>query len=84
MPHHTRKAKSTQKRRPTAAPAEAALLTKAQVAALLQSSERSLERHADAIPGRVRLPGGSVRFRRTVVETWIAQGCPPLDDFKHA
>ena len=57
------------------------LLTEKQVVQLLQVSERSVERMKSLkqIPGMVRLLKNAVRFRRDVIEEWIAAGCPPLE-----
>lgn len=57
------------------------LITEKQLVQLLQVSERSVERMKSMkqIPGMVRLLKNAVRFRRDVIEDWIAAGCPPLE-----
>jgi excisionase family DNA binding protein len=57
---------------------EAACYTVPQLADLLICSERHVWRLVDekAIPGMFR-PGKLVRFAKTLVDEWIAQGCPP-------
>lgn len=54
-----------------------AMLTVHQVAQLLNCSVRHVYRLADAgrMPRPVRL-GALVRWNRTVIESWIAAGCP--------
>ncbi len=52
---------------------EAELLTYADVAEMLNVSEKTVSRLA--IPGRVHL-GRSVRFVAAEVRRWIAAGCP--------
>lgn len=64
----------------TAAPPDlsaAQLLDVRAVAALLDCSPRHVYRLADAgrMPPPLRL-GSLVRWRRTDMETWLAQGCP--------
>jgi predicted DNA-binding transcriptional regulator AlpA len=63
---------------PESIPPAALLLTKDDIAALMQISTRQLERWASAriIPGRSQLPGRSVRYNRSAIEEWIRQGCP--------
>jgi excisionase family DNA binding protein len=63
--------------RPTIGEIESLLLSAAEVAALLNISTRTLWRLLSArqVPEPIRL-GGSVRWRREEVETWIARGCP--------
>jgi predicted DNA-binding transcriptional regulator AlpA len=63
----------------TSIPSAAQAVTKAQVAAMLQVAERSVERLAatGSLPGRLQLPGRAVRYNRSVVGQWIAAGCPP-------
>jgi prophage regulatory protein len=53
------------------------MLTVQQVAKLLGISSRSVYRLSDAgrMPRPLRL-GGSVRWDRTVIESWIASNCP--------
>jgi predicted DNA-binding transcriptional regulator AlpA len=55
----------------------AATYTKREVAALLQLNVRSVERldAAGKIPGRLNLPR-AVRFLRSAVDAWLAEGCP--------
>lgn len=57
------------------------LLTEKQVVQLLQISARSVERMKSAkqIPGMVRLLKNAVRYRRDVIEAWIAAGCPRIE-----
>ncbi len=57
-----------------------ALLDVDEVALVLKCSARTVCRLAGSgrIPRPVRL-GGLVRWRREVVEDWIASGCPPCD-----
>jgi prophage regulatory protein len=54
-----------------------ALLEKRQVARLIGCSVRQVSRlvASGRMPPPVRL-GGLVRWSRTVVEAWIAEGCP--------
>ena len=58
---------------------KAELLTAKDVADLLNISERSLYRlkSRGCLPASVVL-GGSVRWSRTQIFDWIAEGCPPL------
>ncbi len=58
----------------------AALLDVDEVALVLKCSARTVYRLAGSgrIPRPIRL-GGLVRWRREVVEDWIASGCPPCD-----
>lgn len=65
--------------RPTTAELESLLLPAAEVAALLNISTRTLWRllSAGRLPEPIRL-GGSVRWRREQVESWIAEGCPAI------
>ncbi len=53
------------------------LLRVSELSVLLSVSERTVKRMARAneLPGMVHL-GRSVRFRRSVIEKWIEQGCP--------
>jgi excisionase family DNA binding protein len=62
---------------PETVPTATAVYTTAQVAALLQVDVRTLQRWdaAGKIPGKIRLPGRSVRFLRDVIDGWIATGC---------
>ena len=55
------------------------LLDKSEIAALMNCSERHLDRMraAGQMPAPVRL-GALVRFRRTEIEGWIAAGCPAV------
>ena len=63
----------------TAAPpdGEAMLLTNVQLARMLQISVRSLYRlrSEKRLPPPLRV-GGFTRWRRTDIETWVADGCP--------
>jgi predicted DNA-binding transcriptional regulator AlpA len=63
---------------PKPVPPDSVTLTRPQLARLLQVSQRTLERWdcQRLIPGRIRLPGGSVRYNRRAVEVWIAEGQP--------
>ncbi|MCY2924937.1 MAG: helix-turn-helix domain-containing protein [Planctomycetota bacterium] len=61
-----------------AAPGPATLLTICQVAAILDCSPRTVYRLVDA--GRVPAPhrlGSLLRWNPVVIQTWIAEGCPP-------
>ena len=60
-------------------PVEAALLDVRAVAALLDCSPRNVYRMADAgrMPPPVRI-GALVRWRRTDMEIWLAEGCPAI------
>jgi excisionase family DNA binding protein len=55
------------------------LMTTAELAEALRVSERSVKRMAAmrSLPGVVKL-GRSLRFGRKAIESWIAQGCPPV------
>ena len=58
-------------------PADAALLTKKQVAQMTQVTCRTLEKWVSRgiVPGQTNLPGSNrVRFQRNAVEAWIANG----------
>lgn len=63
----------------TPAATPASLLDVQAVADLCQCSKRHVVRLSDAgkMPAPVRL-GNLVRWNRTVIEQWIADGCPPL------
>jgi excisionase family DNA binding protein len=54
------------------------MLTTDELAELLQVSRRCVERWdaAGKVPGKVRLPGRLIRWRREVIEKWLAEGCP--------
>jgi len=56
----------------------AALINASQFAKLLSISERTLYRlkSSKQLPASINL-GGSVRWRRTDVDHWIASGCQP-------
>jgi excisionase family DNA binding protein len=56
------------------------LLTRRQLAALLELSERTIKRMTalGAIPGVCRVFGRSVRYDRRSIESWIAKGTPPI------
>lgn len=61
---------------------KAALITAAELAALMQISQRTLWRLLSA--GKVIEPvriGGNTRWRLSEVERWIANGCPPATEF---
>lgn len=49
-----------------------------QLAELVQVSRRAVERWAAAgrIPGRLRLPGRTVRWAKDVIDRWLSEGCP--------
>ena len=54
------------------------LMLRSDLAKLLRVDQRTIERW-DArglIPGRVHLPGRSVRYRRELVMAWLDAGCP--------
>ena len=68
---------------PNRAPAE--LLTVRDAAAMLAVSPRHIYRQCDA--GRMPRPlklGSSIRWRRSEVLAWIAQGCPSVRTTKGA
>ena len=55
------------------------LLTKPQLAGLLQVSQRTVDRwlSEDRLPAGLRVEiAGSVRFRQDIAAEWIAIGCP--------
>lgn len=56
------------------------LLTKKQLADLLKLSPRSIDRKIDAgeFPRGLKL-GGAVRWRRSVINAWLAADCPAQD-----
>ena len=58
----------------------AALLTVRQVAALLGCSSRHVYRLADrgVMPRPTKLGDVLVRWNRTEIEAWIADGCKPI------
>ena len=59
----------------------AALITAAELARLMQISQRTLWRLASA--GKLVQPiriGGNTRWRLYEVEQWIADGCPPATE----
>ncbi len=58
-------------------PTRERLLDVRQVATVLDVSVRSVHRLRDGgkIPAPVRI-GGSVRWRATEIDAWIARGCP--------
>lgn len=53
------------------------LLTTAEVAKLVNAGERSVWRwsRSGAMPAPVRI-GASVRYRRSEILAWLAEGCP--------
>src|SRR5262249_42768935 len=57
---------------PETIPVPSAVYTADQVAALLQIERRTLERWTSAgkVPGRLKLPGRAVRYRRDVIDQW--------------
>jgi excisionase family DNA binding protein len=59
----------------TTIPSTARVLTKQQVADMLQLDLRTISRMdaANQIPGRIQL-GRSVRFSRDAIDTWIVAG----------
>lgn len=59
------------------------LLTKKQFAAKLGHTERTIDRHLQqgVYPEGIKVTiGGSVRFRESVADRWIADGCPGAVD----
>ena len=60
---------------------EPLLLKAEEVAALMAISTRTLWRlvSVDSFPQPVRI-GGSVRWRKSEIENWIASGCPRETD----
>jgi predicted DNA-binding transcriptional regulator AlpA len=66
------------------------LLTKKQLAQLLQVSQRSVDRwfSENRLPSALRVEiSGTVRYRPDIAQQWIADGCPqhqpeeqPMDD----
>lgn len=55
------------------------LLTKPQLAALLQVSTRTIDRwlSEDRLPDDLRVEiAGTVRFRQDIAADWVAAGCP--------
>jgi len=60
----------------------AELLTKPQLAKLLQVSQRTIDRwlSEDRLPDGLRVEiAGSVRFRPDIATAWIQAGCPRSD-----
>ncbi|MGO9110363.1 MAG: helix-turn-helix transcriptional regulator [Thermoguttaceae bacterium] len=57
------------------------LLTTAQAARLCGIGERTFWRHSrsGAAPAAVKI-GGTVRYRRSELLSWIAAGCPRCDE----
>jgi len=55
----------------------ALLLTAGDIARLAQVSEKTVRRwdHLRKLPGRVRLPGRSVRWRREAILRFLEAGC---------
>lgn len=66
-----------------AAPEPAALLDVDQVAALCGCSARHVYRLSDAgrMPAPVKL-GALVRWNRSVIESWLDEGCPAVRNLK--
>lgn len=64
------------------APALSALLDAAEFARLLCVSKPTIWRLREnsKLPAAIALTSQCIRWRRSDVERWIAQGCPPLDD----
>lgn len=63
------------------------LLTKPQLAALLQVSQRTIDRWLaeDRLPDGLRVEiAGSVRFRPDIAAAWIQAGCPQGTDLQDA
>ena len=60
-------------------PSEALMLTADGLAKLLNCSPRSVRRLADQgnVPRPVKI-GGLVRWPRSTIELWIAEGCPAV------
>lgn len=58
-------------------PVESVTYSVKDLSCLLKLSERTVWRLSDAgeVPGKIRI-GGSVRWSRAVVDSWIAKGCP--------
>ena len=59
------------------------LLTVADVAKLIQCSERNVYRLCDG--GRMPRPlkiGALIRWSRAVIDQWIADGCPPAREMR--
>ena len=59
------------------------LLTKQQLATLLQVSTRSIDRwlSEDRLPDGLRVEiAGTVRFRSDIADEWVAAGCPRAGD----
>lgn len=59
------------------------LLTIEDMVLLLQLSKRTIwrMRSAGRLPNSIRM-GGSIRWRSTEIERWIAQGCPDIQGEK--
>jgi predicted DNA-binding transcriptional regulator AlpA len=60
-----------------------ALLTKPQLAKLLQVSTRTIDRwlSEDRLPDALRVEiSGTVRFRHDIAAEWVAAGCPRSGD----
>jgi len=58
------------------------LLTKTQLAKMLQVSTRSIDRWEaeDRLPDGLRVEiSGTVRFRQDIADDWVAAGCPRSD-----
>jgi predicted DNA-binding transcriptional regulator AlpA len=64
------------------------LLTKPQLADLLQVSQRTVDRWyaEDRLPDGLRVEiSGTVRFRQDIATQWVAAGCPrACDDLQDA
>jgi predicted DNA-binding transcriptional regulator AlpA len=70
-------------RQPPPPPPPAELLDVNDMGAVLRCSPRTVYRQADAgrIPPPLKL-GALVRWRREVVNDWLAAGCPPIRQVK--
>ncbi len=57
------------------------LLTREEVAELLQLSGRTVKRMTSEgrIPGVCRPYGRTVRYCRRTIEQWVSDGCPPVE-----
>lgn len=66
------------------APTVDRLLTRPEVAQMARISVSSLDRLASAgkTPAPVRVGAGTVRFRLSDIQRWIAEGCPDRATFE--
>jgi predicted DNA-binding transcriptional regulator AlpA len=63
------------------------LLTKPQLAKMLQVSTRTIDRWLaeDRLPDDLRVEiSGTVRFRQDIAAEWVAAGCPQSTDLRDA